>query len=167
MIRHLFILLVLICISACSTTKVEPPKEELIIHDLTQGKMKKINGEWVIYEETKNMAYEVNDSCIYAKKPIECLRHGFKISYDSNGKDIQLECVAKTNITVNAGNNEQEKYIETNQDDFLMPLKGSEKEFVNVQYINGQPGLEDLYIETSCSLNGHQKFEFSQRIRFN
>ena len=79
---------------------------------------------------------------------------------------MTLDCVAKTNIAVNAGNVSREKYVDTKKDDFYMPLKASENEFVNVQYISGQPGLEDLQIETSCAYKGEEVLRFNQRVRF-
>jgi hypothetical protein len=176
MVRHILFIILVSLVAACSTTKVsetleessapEAPKNELLIVEITQGKMRKINGEYAIYEYTEDMLYEVNDRCVYNEEAIDCLRHGFKIIYDSYGKDLMLDCVARTNIAVNAGNVAHEKYIDTREDDFYMDLKASENEFVNVQYINGQPGLEDLQIETSCSYKGNEMFRFKQRIRF-
>lgn len=182
MIRYISLIISTLLIAACSTTKVpntpdtpmapvksvlpETQKWSLEILEITQGKMRKLGEEYVIYERTADMAYEENDQCVYNKEAIKCLRHGFKIRYNSYGKDLKLDCIAKTNIAVNAGNTTQEKYIDTREDDFYMSLKGSESEFVNVQYISGQSGLEDLQIETSCSYGGKEAFQFKQRIRF-
>lgn len=182
MIRYILLIISILLIAACSTTKapdtsdipVEPvesttpetQKWSLEILEITQGKMRKLGDEYVIYERTEDMAYEENDQCVYNKEAIKCLRHGFKIRYNSYGKDLKLDCIAKTNIAVNAGNTAQEKYIDTREDDFYMSLKGSESEFVNVQYISGQSGLEDLQLETSCSYGGKEAFQFKQRIRF-
>jgi hypothetical protein len=176
MIKHILLIMVILLIAACSTTKVseipeessapETSKDELVIIDITQGKMRKMDGEYAIYEHTVDMAYEVNDRCVYNEELIDCLRHGFKIRYDSYHKDLTLDCVARTNIAVNSGNVAREKYIDTREDDFYIDLKASENEFVNVQYISGQPGLEDLQIETSCSYKGKEMLQFKQRVRF-
>lgn len=154
-------------VSACSSTVTSvEPVNDLTILSFTQGKMTKVDDEWVIYEQTDDMTYEINDTCTYNKRPSQCLRHGFKIQYDSNGKDIRLECIARTNITVNAGNVAREKYVDTNQDDFYMPLDGAGTEFINPQYVISQRGLEDLYIETTCKNKDEVVLEFHQRIRF-
>jgi hypothetical protein len=176
MIRNIVIIATVLLITACSTTKapertgespvVESKQEEVVIIEISQGKMKKIDDKYVIYEHTDNMVYEVNDQCIYNKEPIDCLRHGFKIKYNSYGYNVRLDCLARTNISVNSGNVAQEKHIDTQEDDFYMDLKASENEFVNVQYISGQPGLEDLLVETSCSYKRKEVFRFRQRIRF-
>lgn len=176
MIRNIVVISMVLFITACSTTKVpertedspvvESMQQELVITEIEQGKMKKADEKYVIYEHTDNMKYEVNDQCIYNKEAIDCLRHGFKIKYNSHGHDIRLNCIARTNISVNAGNVVQEKYVDTQEDDFYMDLKASENEFVNIQYISGQPGLEDLQLETSCSYKGKEVFRFKQRIRF-
>lgn len=128
--------------------------------------MTKDDGAWVIYEQTDDMAYEINDNCIYNTKPSKCFRHGFRLQYDSSGKDVRLECLARTDIAVNAGNVAREKYVDTHEDDFYMELNGAEKEFVNVQYVIAQPGLEDLNIETICKSKGKIVLQFNQRIRF-
>lgn len=182
MIRYILLITSILLIAACSTTKAPEtsdinlkPEEPMVpdtqkwkleILEITQGKMRKLGDEYVIYERTEDMVYEENDQCVYNKEVIKCLRHGFKIRYNTYGKDLKLNCIAKTNIAVNAGNTAQEKYIDTREDDFYMNLKGSESEFVNVQYISGQPRLEDLQIETLCSYSGNDIFQFKQRIRF-
>lgn len=167
MIRNALIIIGILLFAACSTTiKKSAIEQGIRVIEITQGKMKKVGETYEIYEFTSDMDYEVNDSCVYAEKNMECLRHGFVLKYDSFGKDVKLDCTANTNITVNAGNVEREKYVDTNKDDFYMELKGDEKEFVNVQYVSGQPGLEDLYINTTCSFGGKSVFTFSQRIRF-
>ena len=176
MIKKIIVIVTLFLVTACSTTKIsedtdappllEPIKEELVVIEISQGKMKKKDEKYIIYEHTDNMLYEVNDQCVYNKTTIDCLRHGFKIKYNSYGYDVRLDCIARTNISVNAGNVAQEKYVDTREDDFYMDLKASENEFVNVQYISGQPGLEDLQLETSCSYKGNEIFRFKQRIRF-
>lgn len=182
--KKIIILIALILmVSACSTTtdpiitnapleqyKIptlsEAQKTELEILQITQGKMRKLGDEYVIYERSDDMEYEENDRCMYNKESINCLRHGFKIKYNSYNKDFILQCTAKTNIAVNAGNVAHEKYVNTTEDDFYIDLKASENEFINVQYISGQPGLEDLQIETSCSHEGREVFQLKQRVRF-
>lgn len=146
------------------TSKMQ--RADLEILQITQGKMRKLGEGYVIYERSYDMEYEENDHCIYNKELISCLRHGFKIKYNSYNKDFFLECTAKTNVVVSAGNVAQEKYINTTEDDFYIDLKASENEFINVQYISGQPGLEDLQIETSCSHEGREVFQLKQRVRF-
>jgi hypothetical protein len=163
----IFIMLVGFGLSACTATPpVKDSVDEFRLLKISQGKMRKVDGEWVIYEETSDMTYEVNDRCMYAERQIDCLRHGFIIHYDSNGRDLQLSCIARTNMKVNAGNSAEEKYVDTNEDDFYMSLKGDERKFVNVQYVSGESGLSDLALETACKLNGKNVFEFNQRIRF-
>lgn len=167
MIRRIAFSFIVILVAACSTTRApDMPAEELMIKGISQGKMRKEGDEYVIYEYTEDMVYEENDRCIYNEEPIDCFRHGFKIEYEPYGKDITLNCIARTNIAVNTGNVAREKYIDTREDDFYMHLKASESEFVNVQYMSGQPGLEDLQIETSCSHVGKEVFRFNQRVRF-
>lgn len=182
MVRCILLIVSILLMAACSTSKApvvydmpeesemaetsEIQKAELEILEITQGKMRKLGEEYVIYERSEDMVYEENDRCVYNKQPINCLRHGFKIRYNSYRKELMLDCTAKTNIAVNAGNIAQEKYINTREDNFYMNLKASENEFVNVQYISGQPGLEDLQIETSCSYKGNEVFQFKQRVRF-
>lgn len=151
---------------SCSTsTHREGKNESFKVLSFSQGKMKKVNEKWVIYEETNDMLYEVNDKCIYNKKEINCLRHGFTISYDSKGADVELQCSVRTNIRVDAGNNEQVKKADTYEDEFRMPLEGSEGEFVNVQYIDGAAGFNDLLLETNCSFEGKKVLSFSQKVR--
>lgn len=167
MIRHISIGFFILLVAACSTTQApDAPKDELIIKDVSQGKMRKVDGKYVIYEHTADMVYEENDRCVYDGESIDCLRHGFKIEYEPINEDVTLDCVAKTNIAVNAGNVAHEKYVDTREDDFYMPLEASKNDFVNVQYISGQPGLEDLLIETSCAYKGEEVLRFSQRVRF-
>ena len=181
--KDILLITPILMLVACSTTKVpvvtnapseqhkisvtsEMQSADLEILQVTQGKMRKLGDEYVIYERSDDMKYEENDRCIYNKESISCLRHGFKVKYNSYHKNFILECTAKTNIVVNAGNVAQEKYINTTEDDFYIDLKASEDEFVNVQYISGQPGLEDLRIETSCLHEGREVFQLKQRIRF-
>lgn len=181
--KIILLIALILMVSACSTTtdpivtnapleqyKIpavsEVQKTELEILQITQGKMRKLGDEYVIYERSDDMEYEENDRCMYNKESINCLRHGFKIKYNSYNKDFILQCTAKTNIAVNAGNVAQEKYVNTTEDDFYIGLKASENEFINVQYISGQPGLEDLQIETSCSHEGREVFQLKQRVRF-
>lgn len=175
MIRTIILIILASSIIACTSTKIpisqetrtqEAPKEDLKIIEIAQGKMRKVDEKYVIYEQTSDMAYGVNDQCIYNKEPIECLRHGFTIKYDSSGKDLRLDCVARTNIAVNAGNIAEEKYVDTMEDDFYIDLEASKNEFVNVQYISGQPGLEDLKIDISCSYKGKEVLQLKQRVRF-
>ena len=150
----------------CSTsTHKKNEHESFKVLSFSQGKMKKVNEKWIIYEKTNDMLYEVNDKCIYNKKEINCLRHGFTISYDSKGVDVELQCSVRTNIKVDAGNNEQIKKTDTYEDEFRMPLKGSEREFVNVQYIDGAAGFSDLLIETSCFFGEKKVLNFSQKVR--
>lgn len=157
----------LLLASACSST---PPLEkfdtDLIISGISQGKMRNIDGTYQIYEHTSDMEYEVNDSCIYNQQKIDCLRHGFIIRYNSFGQNVKLDCIAETNITVNAGNTEREKYVDTNKDDFYIELSADKNEFINPQYVSGQPGLDDLYVETTCMHKEESIIQFSQRIRF-
>jgi hypothetical protein len=167
LLRSSVLLMLLGFVSACTIT---PDKEGAAngfqILGIAQGKMKKIDDEWVVYEETDDMIYEVNDHCTYAERKIECLRHGFIIQYDSKDQDVELACTVRTNMKVDAGNSAEEKYVDTQQDDFYIPLKGSEKKFINVQYVSGQSGLSDLAMETVCSLYGRTVFKFNQRVRF-
>jgi hypothetical protein len=167
MIRQISSGFFILLVTACSTTQVpDAAKDELVIKGVSQGKMRKVDGEYVIYEHTSDMVYEENDRCGYDGEPIDCLRHGFKIEYEPIKEDVKLDCIARTNIAVNAGNVAREKYVDTREDDFYIPLETSKNEFVNVQYISGQPGLEDLLIETSCAYNGKEVLRFSQRVRF-
>lgn len=167
MVRLILVAMLASFVGACSTMQSsDTSTDELVIHDISQGKMRKENGKYVVYEHTDDMVYEENDRCTYNKETIDCLRHGFIIEYDSHGEGLTLDCVAKTNVAVNAGNVAREKYVDTRKDDFYMPLEASESEFVNVQYISGQPGLEDLQIETSCSYKDKEVFKLKQRVRF-
>lgn len=166
MTRTLLPALTVAAIAACTAT---PDKDStdatLHISDTSQGKMRNVGDEWVIYEETDDMVYEVNDQCVYNEEKVDCLRHGFIIRYDSGGEDIKLPCIARTNIKVDAGNVAEEKYVDTYRDDFYMPLKGGDTRFVNVQYVTGHSEL-DLKIHTSCTHNERDVFELNQRIRF-
>ena len=166
MIKHIATILVILTLFSCSTsTHKESENESFKVLSFSQGKMKKVNEKWVIYEKTNDMLYEVNDKCIYNKKEVKCLRHGFIISYDSKGADVELQCSVRTNIKVDAGNIEQVKKTDTYEDEFRMPLKGNEREFVNVQYIDGAAGFSDLLLETSCSFAGKKVLNFSQKVR--
>jgi hypothetical protein len=167
MIKIIVPVLVIVALSACTSSPVIDTSAPAIrISDIVQGKMRKVGDEWVVYEDAREMFYEVNDQCIYNKKPIDCLRHGFVIEYDSGGEDVELSCVAQTNMKVNAGKIAEEKYVDTYQDDFYMPLIGSETRFVNVQYVSGESELSDLEISTTCMFNGEKVFDLYQRIRF-
>jgi hypothetical protein len=165
MVKHLFPILIILIFSGCSTTKDKVP-QGFSITSFYQGKMKKIDDEYQIYDETNEMDYEINDRCMYSKEEINCLRHGFIISYDSLGLDVKLNCIAKTNMLIDAGNVAREKYTQTNQDDFYMELVGSETKFINPQYVSGDSGLSDLEIATSCHYQGKLVLSFTQRIHF-
>ena len=165
MTKFLFPIIIIIIFSGCSTTK-DRVTDEFTVTSFSQGKMKKVAGEYQIYEETNEIEYEINDRCVYNKEEIDCLRHGFIISYDSIGLDVKLNCIAKTNMLVDAGNTGREKYTQTNQDDFYMPLVGTETKFINPQYVSGDSGLSDLEIETSCYYQDKLVLSFIQKIHF-
>lgn len=165
MAKYLFPIFLLFFFSGCSSIKEKEPEEFSII-SFSQGKMKKVGDEYQIYEEIKEMNYEINDRCIYSEEEIDCLRHGFIISYDSLGEDIKLTCIAKTNMLVDAGNVAREKYTQTNQDDFYMELTGSDTKFINPQYVSGDSGLSNLEIATSCLYQGKKVLSFTQIIHF-
>ncbi|MES2823608.1 MAG: hypothetical protein V4732_08400 [Pseudomonadota bacterium] len=166
MIKHIVFIAVVIIVTACSTvTDKNNENDYFKIVNFSQGKMKKVNDEWLIYEKTNNMQYEVNDKCIYKQREINCLRHGFTISYDSKGIDVELKCFARTTIKVDAGNVLQVKKIDTYEDEFIMPIKGNEKKFVNVQYVDGMAGFDNLLIKTTCYFQENEVLNISQKIQ--
>ncbi|MES2675175.1 MAG: hypothetical protein V4660_13125 [Pseudomonadota bacterium] len=165
MIKHSIFIVMAFSAIACSTVVDKTIENNYFkITDFSQGKMKKENDKWVIYEKTNEMRYEINDKCIYKQREINCLRHGFAISYDSKGADVELKCLVRTHIKVDAGSVGAGKKLETYEDKMLILLKGNEKIFSNPQYVDGTAGFDEFLIETSCYFQESEVLNFSQKI---
>jgi hypothetical protein len=59
----------------------------------------------------------------------------------------------------------QLKKADIYKDDFIMLLKGNEQKFVNVQYVDGTAGFDNLLIKTSCYFQEKEVLSFSQKIQ--
>lgn len=166
MIKHSIFIVMALAVSACSTVVDKSIENDYFkITDFSQGKMKKVNDEWVIYEKTNNMPYEVNDKCLYKQREINCLRHGFAISYDSKGADVELKCLVRTHIKADAGSVGAVKKSDSYEDKMLILLKGNEKIFISPQYVDGTAGFNELFIETSCYFQESEILNFNQKIQ--
>ncbi len=131
-----------------------------------QGKMKEIDGEWVVYEKGDEIKYTENGMCVFNKQPTTCMWHGFILKYNSHGKDVYLNCKGYQDVPGNYGNPSELIKDATNTFEYNIPLKGNTNIFINPQYITHIPVKTEIKSVTLCKLDGEDVLKFKQVFIF-
>ena len=135
---RLLLIIALLSLAGCAAIESQPKgARDFQVISFLQGKMTERDGEWSIYENGEDLSFEENGECVFNRKTFPCMWHGYILKYESHGKDVNLECKGFQNIPANFGN--PNELIEENSQDFeyVIPLKGRESTFINPQYVTG------------------------------
>ncbi|WP_187805847.1 hypothetical protein [Aquipseudomonas alcaligenes] len=157
--RFLFIL------AACPSAQAESSKHENFkVISFSQGEMREIDGNWAIYKENEELTYKANGICIFNNKAIPCMWYGYLLEYDSFGRDVNLICNDHQDSPTDFGN--PSELIEKNAKEFsyTIPLKGTERTFINLQYTSAGGTNKITRSATTCSVDGKPVLKFKQSI---
>ena len=164
---RLLLIIILSGLVGCAALEGQPERtRDFQVVSFSQGKMTERDGKWIIYENGEDLSFEENGDCVFNRETTPCMWHGYILEYESYGKDVNLECKGSQNIPADFGN--PNELIEENSQDFeyVIPLKGKKRIFINPQYVTD--GYRDNVIKsaTICSADGKPVLRFKQITRF-
>ena len=161
--KYLNYIPILVVLAGCSNMKNEPLlAHEFQIVSFTQGKMTEKNGSWFIYEESQRINYTENGECVFNGHQVACMWHGFILEYDSNGKDVELDCIGFQSVPSDIGNPNEITHRNSHEYKYTIPLSGDENTFINPQYVVGRSGTGEVNSATVCSIDGEPVFKFKR-----
>ena len=154
------VLSVLVTCGSCAS--IQPDYFE--IHGLTQGKVKTVAGNSVIYELGNRIIYNENGYCTKARKIYSCMKFGLKISYETNQSEIVLDCLTQF---YEAFGYARQKPIpnETDEGRFQVVLDGHRTEYVEgASMVIPSGDFKPSRSETYCSFKGKEVFRYTWEI---
>ena len=154
-------------ISACSNQPQPSDDHFFEVIGFEAGKMRESDGRWEIYQQGRDMRYEVNGACEYDGAAYPCMWYGWVINYRSSHDKLVLQCTANTLEKVDWGNAEETAAEQAMEFEFTLTFDGQQTEKRTPNYIIASSSdVTPDRTNFSCHYEGREVLSYTLTVMY-